>query len=112
MACSEQEDPTAEFRCDGTGRFNSIDFNYEYQGFRGTINVADSDDMKVRAFIKWVLDKLVVNKDDLRKLTAKQGDITTDGLIRIPTAFRSASKKKNPEETTLDGAHFRKQNSK
>ncbi|RCN24612.1 hypothetical protein ANCCAN_29690 [Ancylostoma caninum] len=64
------------------GRFNSIDFNYEYQEFRGTIDVADSDDMK-----------LVVDKDDLRKLTARQRDITTDGLIRIPTAFRSAFKK-------------------
>ncbi|RCN47700.1 hypothetical protein ANCCAN_06265 [Ancylostoma caninum] len=36
--------------------------------------------------------ELVVDKDDLRKLTARQRDITTDGLIRIPTAFRSAFK--------------------
>ncbi|RCN45544.1 hypothetical protein ANCCAN_08474 [Ancylostoma caninum] len=48
--------------------------------------------MKIRAFIKWALDKLVVDKDDLRKLTARQRDITTDGLTRIPTAFRSAFK--------------------
>ncbi|EYC17879.1 hypothetical protein Y032_0029g1931 [Ancylostoma ceylanicum] len=74
-------DPTAEFLYEGTGRFNSIDFKYEYQEFRGTIDVANSDDMK-----------LVVDKDDLRILTARERDITTDGLTRIPTAFRSAFK--------------------
>ncbi|EPB79208.1 hypothetical protein ANCCEY_01735 [Ancylostoma ceylanicum] len=55
---------------------------------------------------------LVVDKDDLRILTARERDITTDGLTRIPTAFRSAFKKRIPEGTTLDAAQFGKQSSK
>ncbi|KAL6743368.1 hypothetical protein Aduo_016413 [Ancylostoma duodenale] len=60
-------DPTAEFQYEGKGCFNSVDFNSEYQEFRGIINVAD--DMK-----------LFVDKDNLKKLTARQRDFTTDGL--------------------------------
>ncbi|EYB87485.1 hypothetical protein Y032_0261g535, partial [Ancylostoma ceylanicum] len=85
-------DPTAVFRYDGAGRFNTIDFNAEYEEFRTTIDVTDSDDMKVRAFIRWVLNKLVTDENDLRKLTTRRRDIRNDGLIRIPFTFRSILK--------------------
>ncbi|KAL6738096.1 hypothetical protein Aduo_011683 [Ancylostoma duodenale] len=80
------------FRYDGAGRFNPVDFNAEYEEFRSTIDVTDSDDMKVRAFIRWILSKLVADRNDLRRLTTRRRDIRTDGLIRIPPTFRSILK--------------------
>ncbi|KAL6741607.1 hypothetical protein Aduo_014843 [Ancylostoma duodenale] len=74
-------DPTTMFRYDGTGRFNPIDFNGEYEEFRSTIDVTDSDDMKVRAFIRWILNKLVADRNDLGRLTTRRRDIRSGGFV-------------------------------
>ncbi|KAL6727027.1 hypothetical protein Aduo_008942 [Ancylostoma duodenale] len=60
-----------------TCQADPIDFNGEYEEFRSTIDVTDSDDMKVRVFIRWILNKLVADRNDLR---------------RIPPTFRSILK--------------------
>ncbi|EYC02317.1 hypothetical protein Y032_0100g3228 [Ancylostoma ceylanicum] len=66
--------------------------NAEYEEFRSTTDVTDSDDMKVRAFIRWIPNKLVVDRNDLGKITTRRRDIRNDGLIRIPPTFRAILK--------------------
>ncbi|KAL6734311.1 hypothetical protein Aduo_004867 [Ancylostoma duodenale] len=80
------------FRYESAGRFNPIDFNVECEEFRSTIDVTDGDDMKLQAFIRWILNMVVVDRNDLKRLTTRRRDIRNDGLIRIPSTFRSILK--------------------
>ncbi|RCN40408.1 hypothetical protein ANCCAN_13654 [Ancylostoma caninum] len=83
--------PKRQFTIHGQTPFKTVDVNELYEKWRMSINVNDSEDHKLRRFIRHIMSEVVVDPSDVFRLTTRTRH-NHDNLLMLPQEFRATLK--------------------
>ncbi|KAL6726095.1 hypothetical protein Aduo_008102 [Ancylostoma duodenale] len=83
--------PKRQFIFHGQTPFKTVDVNELYEKWRMSINVNDSEDHKLRRFIRHIMSEVVVDPSDVFRLTTRTRH-NHDNLLMLPQEFRATLK--------------------
>ncbi|EYC22520.1 hypothetical protein Y032_0017g3402 [Ancylostoma ceylanicum] len=83
--------PKRQFTFHGQTPFKTVSINELYEKWRMSINVNDSEDHKLRRFIRHIMSEVVVEPSDVFRLTTRTRN-NHDNLLMLPQEFRATLK--------------------